>query len=105
MACCDVREYTPRHENATKKTGFFTTIIRKTRFDEGGFGGRTRRGTPLAFLNESARNIKVVLDKKMMREKLLNYHPLRNDATTTIAASDLLKFIYAMEHKPIILDM
>ena len=60
--------------------------------------------TPFALLNESARNIKVVLDKKMMREKLLNYHPLRNDATTTITVSDLLKFIYAMEHKPIILD-
>ena len=56
-------------------------------------------------LNESARNIKVVLDKKMMKEKILNYHPLRNDATTTITASDLLKFIYAMEHTPIILDM
>lgn len=61
--------------------------------------------SPFTLLNASARNIKVVLDKKMMREKLLNYHPLRNDATTTITASDLLKFIYAMEHKPIILDM
>ena len=61
--------------------------------------------TPFVILNESARNIKVVLDKKMMKEKLLNYHPLRNDATTTISASDLLKFIYAMEHKPIILDL
>ena len=58
-----------------------------------------------ALLNASARNIKVILDKKMMREKFLNYHPLRNDATTTITASDLLKFIYAMEHTPIILDM
>jgi len=46
--------------------------------------------SPFALLNASARNIKVVLDKKMMREKLLNYHPLRNDATTsTITASDL----------------
>ena len=61
--------------------------------------------TPFVILNESARNIKVVLDKKMMKEKLLNYHPLRNDATTTISASDLLKFIYAMEHKPIVLDL
>ena len=61
--------------------------------------------TPFALLNKSARNIKVVLDKKMMKEKLLNYHPLRNDATTTITAPDLLKFIYAMEHTPIILDM
>ena len=105
MACGDVRKITPRHEKATKKTEFFTTIIRKTRFDEGGLGGRTRRGITLCPLNALARNIKVVLEKKMMREKLLNYHPLRNDATTTIAASDLLKFIYAMGHTPIILDM
>ena len=61
--------------------------------------------TPFALLNESARSIKVVLDKKMMSEKLLNYHPLRNDATTTITASDLLKFIHAMKHEPIILDL
>jgi len=30
-----------------KKTGFFTTVIRKTRFDEGGPGSRTRRGNTL----------------------------------------------------------
>ena len=30
-----------------QKTGFFMTIIRKTRFDEGGLGGRTRRGNTL----------------------------------------------------------
>ena len=47
MTYYDVREYTPRHENATKKTGFFTTIIRKTRFDEGGLGGKTGRGNTL----------------------------------------------------------
>ena len=35
-----------------------------------------------------------------MEEELLNYHPLRNDATTSITSSDLLKFIRAMGHEP-----
>ena len=61
--------------------------------------------TPFALLNKTASEIKVVLDKKMMEEELLNYHPLRNDATTTIKTSDLLKFIHAMNHRPIILEM
>ena len=106
MACCDVGEYTLRHENATKKLGSSQLSFAKPDLMKEVLGVEPGAVSPFALLNESARNIKVVLDKKMMREKLLNYHPLRNDATTTtITASDLLKFIYAMEHKPIILDM
>jgi Ala-tRNA(Pro) deacylase len=36
----------------------------------------------------------------MMAEPLLNYHPLRNDATTTIASADLERFIRACGHAP-----
>ncbi|HIB22014.1 MAG TPA: hypothetical protein EYO32_11005 [Rhodospirillales bacterium] len=105
MACCDVGEYTLRHENATKKLGSSQLSFAKPDLMKEVLGVEPGAVSPFTLLNASARNIKVVLDKKMMREKLLNYHPLRNDATTTITASDLLKFIYAMEHKPIILDM
>ena len=61
--------------------------------------------TPFALINETAKNVKVVLENKMMDEELLNYHPLRNDATTSIRSSDLLKFIYAMGHEPMFVDL
>jgi Ala-tRNA(Pro) deacylase len=36
----------------------------------------------------------------MMDHEWLNYHPLRNDATTTIRAADLLTFVRATGHEP-----
>lgn len=49
--------------------------------------------TPFALINDGNRRVDVVLDRWMMDQALVNYHPLRNDATTTLAAADLLTFI------------
>jgi Ala-tRNA(Pro) deacylase len=49
--------------------------------------------TPFGLLSDAGHRTNVILDESMMREELLNYHPLRNDATTTIRSADLLKFI------------
>ncbi|MDZ7665621.1 MAG: hypothetical protein U5K27_09905 [Desulfotignum sp.] len=35
--------------------------------------------------------MKIVLDEEMMAHDLLNFHPLENTATTTIASEDLVK--------------
>ena len=51
--------------------------------------------TPFAVINAQNHDIKVILDKDLMENQLLNFHPLVNTATTTIAAKDLIKF---MEH-------
>ena len=51
--------------------------------------------TPFAVINAENHDIKVILDEEMMENELLNFHPLVNTATTTIAAKDLVKF---MEH-------
>ncbi|MAI11870.1 MAG: hypothetical protein CBD27_07680 [Rhodospirillaceae bacterium TMED167] len=61
--------------------------------------------TPFAVINETAKAVQVVLQSRMMEKELLNYHPLRNDATTTLSPSDLLKFISAMGHDPLIMDL
>ena len=61
--------------------------------------------TPFALINKTTKDVNVILGKKMMEEELLNYHPLRNDATTSITSSDLLKFIHAMGHVPIFVDI
>ncbi len=59
--------------------------------------------TPFALMNDTAGRIAVVLDAPMMREKTLNFHPLVNTMTTTIARDDLVKFLEATGHKPRIL--
>ena len=61
--------------------------------------------TPFALINDRARRVNVLLDAEMMRETLLNYHPLTNEATTAIAAADLLRFIEACGHAPRILEL
>ena len=56
--------------------------------------------TPFGLINDKARKTNVILDEAMMRQELLNFHPLRNDATTTIKAADLLTFVKACGHEP-----
>ena len=60
--------------------------------------------TPFVVLNGTAASVQVVLDAAMMRESQLNYHPLTNAATTTIASADLLVFLRASGHNPRIVD-
>ena len=61
--------------------------------------------TPFAVINETAKAVQVVLQRRMMEMNLLNFHPLRNDATTAISPVDLLKFLAAVGHDPIIIDL
>jgi Ala-tRNA(Pro) deacylase len=56
--------------------------------------------TPFGLINDKAARTNVILDDAMMRGEQLNFHPLRNDATTTIKAADLLTFIRACGHEP-----
>lgn len=56
--------------------------------------------TPFAVINDGQARVKVILDAAMMREPLLNYHPLQNTATTSIASGDLVRFLTALDHPP-----
>jgi Ala-tRNA(Pro) deacylase len=56
--------------------------------------------TPFSLINDKAARTNVILDEAMMRHEKLNFHPLKNDATTTIASADLLAFIKACGHAP-----
>lgn len=56
--------------------------------------------TPFALINDrDAHRVSVVFDAAMMQHDVLNYHPLSNDATTSIARDDLLKFAQACGHE------
>jgi Ala-tRNA(Pro) deacylase len=56
--------------------------------------------TPFGLINDTGRRVSVVLDAPMMRHARLNYHPLTNTMTTTIASGDLIRFIEATGHAP-----
>ena len=61
--------------------------------------------TPFALINDETRRVHVVLDAGMLILNPLNFHPLRNDRTTAVRPDDLLKFIRATGHEPIIVDL
>ena len=56
--------------------------------------------TPFAVINDTAARVTVVLDAAMMARDVLNFHPLRNTATTTIARDGLVRFLEATGHRP-----
>jgi Ala-tRNA(Pro) deacylase len=61
--------------------------------------------TPLALLNESAAEVAVVVDKTLTAFDEVNCHPLVNTATTRLATPDLIRFIKACGHEPVILPL
>ena len=61
--------------------------------------------TPFALINDPERRVNLVLEARMLAEPLLNYHPLRNDRTTAIAAGDLLRFVADCGHEAVVTDL
>jgi len=61
--------------------------------------------TPFSLINDSGARVRVVLDGGMLALDPLNFHPLRNDRTTAISADDLLNFIRATGHEPMIVRL
>lgn len=60
--------------------------------------------TPFGLINDPEGRIRVVLDARLAGDEPVNFHPLVNTATTTIAAADLLAFLRATGHEPMLLD-
>jgi Ala-tRNA(Pro) deacylase len=58
--------------------------------------------TPFALMNDEARVVRPVLDEALLRLEPVNFHPMRNDRTTAIAASDLVRFVRACGHDPLV---
>jgi Ala-tRNA(Pro) deacylase len=56
--------------------------------------------TPFGAINDADGRVTVVLDADMMEHDTLNYHPLLNTMTTSIARDDLIRFLDATGHKP-----
>jgi Ala-tRNA(Pro) deacylase len=61
--------------------------------------------TPFVLINESARDVNFVLDEALLAYETLNFHPLVNTATMSIAREDFLKFVAACGHEPLRLPL
>jgi Ala-tRNA(Pro) deacylase len=56
--------------------------------------------TPFAVINDTARQVRVILDAWMMAQEVINAHPLVNTMTTSLKSMDLMKFLAATGHVP-----
>lgn len=56
--------------------------------------------TPFGAINDRDGKVTVVLDSYLLRHELLNFHPLINTATITVAKTDLIRFLAAVDHPP-----
>jgi Ala-tRNA(Pro) deacylase len=68
-------------------------------------GVRPGSVTPFALANDVEHCVTPVLDAAMLEHDPLNYHPLVNDRTTALAPADLLRFIAACGHRPLIVPL
>jgi Ala-tRNA(Pro) deacylase len=61
--------------------------------------------TPFALINDTETRLTVVVDAALLGFAEVNCHPLVNSATTRLATSELLRFIEACRHRPVILPL
>jgi Ala-tRNA(Pro) deacylase len=66
------------------------------------WGVRPGSVTPFGAINDAGGRVTVALDAAMMAHERLNFHPLVNTRTTGLASADLVKFLRATGHEPLI---
>jgi Ala-tRNA(Pro) deacylase len=69
------------------------------------WGVRPGAVTPFGAINDKAGKVCVVLDEVMMRHERLNFHPLVNTRTTGLASADLINFLRATGHEPLVVAL
>jgi Ala-tRNA(Pro) deacylase len=61
--------------------------------------------TPYALFNDTEARVTVVVDEALLAFAEVNCHPLENTATTRLATADLLRFIRACGHEPLVFSL
>jgi Ala-tRNA(Pro) deacylase len=61
--------------------------------------------TAFGIVNDVERWVTMVFDSTLMENEIINAHPLTNEATSSIARDDLLRFVEATGHEPLILKL
>jgi len=57
--------------------------------------------TLFALINDPDRTVTLILDEALFAHDPVNFHPLRNNATTAISPADMLKFVRSLGREPI----
>jgi Ala-tRNA(Pro) deacylase len=60
--------------------------------------------TALALINDTERRVRFVLDAVLARAEHLNFHPLTNEATTTLSGEGFAAFLEAVGVAPMAVD-
>lgn len=68
-------------------------------------GVRPGAVTPFAVINDTAGAVTMVLDSGVIGAGLVNCHPLVNTMTTALAPEDLVRFLEAEGHAPLLLKL
>lgn len=61
--------------------------------------------TAFALINDPEHEVRFILDQALMDHDIVNFHPLKNDATTAIRSNDLLRFLTALGRTPEIVKL
>jgi Ala-tRNA(Pro) deacylase len=67
-------------------------------------GVRPGSVTAFALLNDPDHRVRFVADKALMEADPVNFHPLFNDATTTISQAGFRRFLAALKREPVVVD-
>ena len=60
--------------------------------------------TPFGVISDEGGQVTVVLDSRLAEAPAVNFHPLTNTRTTTLSGPDLLRFLGACGHEPLLLS-
>lgn len=61
--------------------------------------------TPYGLLNDTENKVTFILDEDFLGHALINFHPLRNDMTVSVAPNDFLTFCTHINHTPSIIHI
>ena len=63
--------------------------------------------TPFALMNDTQHQVRLVLDECLFdrSDDFLNFHPLSNDATTSITVEGFSRFLKATGHEPTLVKL
>lgn len=61
--------------------------------------------SPFAIINDRQHVVQVVLERELLQVEPVNLHPLDNTMTSSISAADLLAFLEAEGHPPLLVRM
>src|SRR5215813_1006590 len=57
--------------------------------------------TLFALINDPDQKVRLLLDAALLAHDPVNFHPLRNDATTALSPAELLRFLTSLDRVPV----